>query len=216
MGVAMIETTKALCVGGKIEEADRRPPRVPLVAVDQDTTLFPKRSVNEIQRAIHDLLRNIIWIVRIDEIENQSISPIGDQILGIVLGRRTPPIAESLSMVWLPAGMNNPPATLVSNVLLVIVLAADKQFWMDFNHALAPQSTAPEFPTSGNVFIFDNRSRFLWRNNRRNSVLDPKVLLPRTLRGRGTFRPVLIGSPSKSVTGRNGEDINSAYRNHSG
>ena len=146
MSFAVIESAKEVCVRGEVEEPDRWPPRLPLVAVDQNPMSVAERFVDEIQRSIHDFLRDVSGIVGVYKIQDQTIAPIGDEIFRMILRCGSPPGSESLSVIWLPAGMDDFPAALEPDNLLIVVLAADKQFRVDFNHVLTPQSAVASRP----------------------------------------------------------------------
>ncbi len=153
MCFAVIESTEHACVRSQVEHADRRCPRKPLVAMHQDPAAVPERSANEVQRTIHDFPWHVGRVIRIDEIENQPIAPISDQILGVVLWCRSTPVSESRSVVWLTAGVDDSPAALETDLLLVVLLVTDKQSWMDFNHGMFPRFATTDGPTRSSALI---------------------------------------------------------------
>jgi len=65
---AVAKATEAVGEGAKVEDADSRTARTPLVTVDQYFTLLLECLFNKGEGSIHDLFRDVFRIIRIDEV----------------------------------------------------------------------------------------------------------------------------------------------------
>ncbi|HOI60739.1 MAG TPA: hypothetical protein PLI76_01525 [Methanoculleus sp.] len=91
-------------------------------------------GVDELQCRIDDLLWDVGWVRSIHEVQDKPFSPSRDEVFRVIFWGSSTPVAQSLTMVWLLAGMNDAPSCFMSDFKFVIVLVADVQVRVNLDH----------------------------------------------------------------------------------
>ena len=96
-----------------------------MIAVDKDLQSFRELLVNERDCLVDDLLRDVRRIRCINQVQVQAVFPLREEVLGMIFRCSTACVAQKIPMVRLLTGVNDSPAILALDLILVVVLMAN-------------------------------------------------------------------------------------------